>query len=209
MSRTREERAFIMKYKGFSVMRIMEIDCDSFGWMYKVKSKYFTFCNDGDEKKPSKYYAVEESSVDKCKEVIDKFVKDDTSCFTHEEIKKYVNDPNSKCQCAYGYDSLMRLMRQHQKADRRLKLLLEERLTDANFHSACSYLADGDYKGFEKFVADDCRFNEKFELYTHTMRKRIKEPKKLVDGLNKVIADYLKANGINDTNVSVIYVDKW
>jgi hypothetical protein len=90
-----------------------------------------------------------------------------------------------------------------------MKWFLEERLHDANFHTAADYLSDCDYDGFEQFVAKDCRFHEKFEVYTHTMRKAIKDPKKLEDGLNKVISDYLASQGIKDTSVEVRLCEEW
>ena len=142
-------------------------------------------------------------------ECIDNFIKDDSIYFTEEEREKYVKRPNRKCDYGYGYDSLMKIMREHQKADKRMKILLEDRLTDANFHSACSFLVKGDYDGFEKFVADDCQFNEKFEVYTHTKRKRIKDPKALERLIQSAIDEALLRYGIKETSVEVKFCEEW
>jgi hypothetical protein len=100
-------------------------------------------------------------------------------------------------------------MREHQKASKRIKILLEDRLEDANFHTECGYLANHDYEGFEKLVTKDYTFKEKFEVYTMTQRKRIKDPKSLEEGLNKAIEDYLASQGIKDTSVKVKFCEEW
>ena len=209
-------RESMTEYFGFTIIKVTNIDYarsifdpSRFSDFIDKKEIHYDFCKVGDEKYPSKHYSAWASNVKECKECIDNFRKDDSIYFTHEEREKYVYKPNRKCDWGYGYDSLMKVMREHQKADKRIKKLLEDRLTDANFHSACSYLSKCDYEGFENFVANDCKFNEKFEIYTQTMRKRIKDPKRLEDGLNKVISDYLASQGIKDTSVIVKFCEEW
>ena len=203
-------------YNGYRIIKVTEIeyersifDPSRYSDYPKSKEIHYDFCKEGNEKKPSQHYGSWASNVKECKECIDNFIKDDSIYFTAEEREKYVHKPNRKCDYGYGYDSLMKIMREHQKADKRMKILLEDRLTDANFHSACGYLAAHDYEGFENFVANDCKFNEKFEIYTHTMRKAIKDPQTLVDGMNKAIADYLASQGIKDTSVEVKFCEEW
>jgi len=205
-------------YKGFSIIYVLAVhhwynkykNCYEMSRQYETNREvYYEFCKEGDENRPSCAYDSKSKSVAEAKENIDKFIADDTLFFTDAEREKYVRKPNDKCDYGYGYDSLMKLMREHQKATKRIKILLEDRLTDANFHSACSYLCKGDYEGFENFVAKDCKFNEKFEVYTHTMRKAIKDPKRLEDGLNKAIEDYLASQGIKDTSVEVRFCEEW
>jgi hypothetical protein len=103
----------------------------------------------------------------------------------------------------------MKVMREHKKADKRMKWFLEERLHDANFHYEAGLLAEGKYDEFEAYAAKEYTFKEKFEVYTKTQRKRIKDPKKLEDGLNKVISDYLASQGIKDTSVVVKFCEEW
>ena len=209
-------------YKGYRVIKVTKIEYHRSMWNPEYfdknwidhKEVYFDFCKEGNEKLPSQDYNVQAKNVEGCKEAIDKFLNGEDNgygdiFYTHEEYQKYVKKPNHKCDNAYGYDSLMKVMREHQKANKRMKWFLEERLHDANFHTAADYLSDCDYDGFEQFVAKDCRFHEKFEVYTHTMRKRIEDAQTLVDGLNKVISDYLASQGIKDTSVEVRLCEEW
>ena len=209
-------------YKGFRIIKTEHITYHRSLWNNALFDKdwidsrniYFNFCKEGEEKYPSKDYQIGVKTISECKEAIDKFLNGEDKgygdiFYTHEEYQKYVKSPNKKCDYTYGYDSLMKLMRQHQKADKRMQWFLEERLHDANFHTAADYLSDCDYDGFEQFVAKDCRFHEKFEVYTHTMRKRIEDAQMLVDGLNKVISDYLASQGIKDTSVEVKFCEEW
>jgi len=172
---------------------------------------YFTFCLHGEANRPSMAYILYPApkTIDEVKECIDKFIEDDSLYFTEGEREKYVYKPNKKCQWAYGYDSLMKIMREHQKASKRMKILLEDRLEDANFHAECGYLANHDYEGFEELVTKDYTFKEKFEVYTMTQRKRLKDPKSLEEGLNKAIEDYLASQGIKDTSVKVKFCEEW
>jgi hypothetical protein len=203
-------------YNGYCIIKVTEIDYERsifdpsrFSNYPKRKEVHYDFCKEGNEKKPSQHYGAWASNVAECKECINNFIKDDSIYFTAEEREKYVHKPNRKCDYRYGYDSLMKLLKEHQKADKRMKILIEDRLEDANFHSECSFLANGDYKGFIDYVAKNYQFNEKFEVYTSTMRKAIKDPKALVEGMNKVIADYLASQGIKDTSVNVRFIENW
>ena len=65
----------------------------------------------------------------------------------HREITK--ND--------YGlcFEQLMDLMHKHKKAKAKGKFLIEERLTDINFHSYCAMLAEGDYQKFEETAREE------------------------------------------------------
>ena len=209
------QRRFVTTHRGFSIIKVKVIEW----WKSQFSSGYsnipdkvtvyYDFCKEGEETRPSQAYNACANNVAECIECIDNFIKDDSLYFTEEEREKYVHKPNRKCDYAYGYNSLMKIMREHQKADKRMKILIEDRLTDANFHSACSYLSKCDYDGFEKFVANDCKFHEKFEIYTHTMRKAIKDPKRFEEGLAKVITDYLASQGVKETDVDVRYIEEW
>lgn len=209
-------------YKGFYVIQVTKIEYHRSIWNPKYfdknwidyKEVYYNFCKEGDEKCPSKDYQVSAKNVAECKEAIDKFLNGDNKgnggiYYTHEEFQKYVKKPNEKCDYAYGYDSLMKLMRQHQKADKRMQWFLEERLHDANFHTEGDILSTCDYEVFEDYCAQQHTFKEKFEVYTKTLRKCIKDPQTLVEGMNKVIEDYLASQGIKDTSVNVRFIENW
>ena len=209
-------------YKGFYIIQVTRIEYHRSVWNPEYfdknwidhKEVYYNFCKEGNEKYPSKDYQVSAKNVSDCKEAIDKFLNGDDKgngdiYYTHEEYQKYVKKPNEKCDYKYGYDSLMKIMRQHQKADKRMKWFLEERLHDANFYTEGDILSTCDYAKFEEFVTKDNPFNEKFEVYTMTQRKRIKDPKRFEEGLAKVIADYLANQGVKDTSVKVNFIENW
>ena len=203
-------------YNGYRIIKVTEIDYERsifdqsrFSNYPRRKEVHYDFCKEGNEKKPSQDYKVYAKNVAECKEYIDKFLEDDSTCFTAEEREKYVYKPNKKCGYGYGYDSLMKLLKEHQKADKRMKILIEDRLVDANFSSEAGLLANGDYEGYIELVRKDYKFREKFEVYTETECKRIKDPKQFEDGLAKVISDYLASQGIKDTSVNVKFIENW
>lgn len=203
-------------YNGYRIIKVTETEYERSIFDQSRYSNYpkkieihYDFCKEGDEKKPSQDYKVYAKNVAECKEYIDKFLEDDSTCFTAEEREKYVYRPNRKCDWGYGYNSLMKLLKEHQKADKRMKILIEDRLVDANFSSEAGLLANGDYEGYIELVRKDYKFHEKFEVYTETECKRIKDPKQFEDGLAKVISDYLASQGVKDTSVNVKFIENW
>jgi len=203
-------------YNGYRIIKVTDIeyersifDPSRYSDWPKSKMVHFDFCKVGNEKRPSQHYGTWASNISECKERIDRFIKDDTLFFTAEEREKYVYKPNRKCSWAYGYDSLMKLLKDHQKADKRMKILIEDRLTDANFHSESGLLARGDYEGYIELVRKTFKFREKFEVMTETECKRIKDPKRFEEGLAKVIGDYLASQGVKDTTVNVRFIEDW
>ena len=90
-----------------------------------------------------------------------------------------------------------------------MKVLLEDRLTDANFHSESGLLSTNDYEKFEELVTKEYKFREKFEVFTYTERKRIKDPKRFEEGLAKVVEDYLASQGVKDTSVDIRFIEDW
>ena len=203
-------------YNGYRIIKVTEIDYERsifdqsrFSNYPRRKEVHYDFCKEGNEKKPSQHYGAWARNVEECKERIDTFLEDDSTCFTAEEREKYVYKPNKKCGWGYGYESLMKLLKEHQMADKRMKILIEDRLEDANFHAECGLLAKGDYEGYIDLVRKDYKFREKFEVYTETECKRIKDPKQFEDGLAKVISDYLASQGVKDTSVNVRFIENW
>lgn len=192
------KRKKVCEYNGFSIIRV---DVRNYF--------YYEFCKVGDEKSPSKAYNILTDTIVECKGYIDNFIKDDTFFFTQGEYHKYVSAPNKKCGWRYGYESLMRIMRQHQKADKRIKYLLQERLTDANFHSESGLLSNEDYDGFVELVTKTYKFLEKFEVITETEKARIKNPKQFTEGLSKVISEYFASQGVKATTAKVKFIENW
>lgn len=211
-------RSQVSAYKGFSIIQVTEIeyersifDSSRYSDWPKSKEVHYDFCKEGDEKRPSQHYGAWASTIKECKECIDNFIKDNSIYFTAEEREKYVYKPNHKCDYRYGYDSLMKIMREHQKADKRMKILLEDRLTDANFHSEAGFLAEHDYDGYTELVKRDYPFKEKFEVYTFTECKPIKDPQRLEAHIKSAIEEYFKAHkmDVGNTSVKVKYCEVW
>lgn len=205
-------------YNGFDIIQVTEIryhksiwgDGYDRHWIDK-KETHYDFCKEGNDTKPSQAYECWASNIAECKECIDNFIKDDSIYFTAEERQKYVKKPNEKCDYGYGYDSLMKIMREHQKADKRIKILLADRLEDANFHTECGFLRDEDYEGFEEYVTKKHQFREKFEVYTFTECKPIKDPERLEAHIKSAIEEYFKAHkmDVGNTSVEVKYCEVW
>jgi len=210
-------RRRVETYNGFDIVKVKTTHYHKSLWDSGYDSKWieriethYDFCREGESNRPSQAYSCWSDNVAKCKECIDKFLKDDSLYFTEAEREKYVYKPNRENQWGFNYNMLMKLMQQHSKADKRMKVLLEDRLTDANFHSARSYLVEGDYEGFEQHAAETCKFNEKFEIYTHTKRKAIKNPEKLAEKIAKVVEEYINTQkDIEDTEVNVKFINDW
>lgn len=209
-------------YNGYRVIKVTKIEYHRSMWNPEYfdknwidhKEVYFDFCKEGNEKLPSQDYNVRAKNVEDCKEAIDKFLNGDNKgngdiYYTHAEFQKYVKSPNNKCDYGYGYDSLMKLMREHQKADKRMKWFLEERLHDANFHSEGDILSTCNYAKFEEYVTNTNPFKEKFEVYTKTLKKRIKDPKALGRLIQSAIDEALLRYDIKDTSVVVRFCEEW
>ena len=203
-------------YKGFEIIQVTEIryhkniwgDGYDRKWIDK-KETHYDFCKEGNDTKPSQAYECWADNIADCKQCIDNFIKDDSIYFTKEERQKYVTKPNEKCGWGYGYDSLMKLMREHKKADKRMKILLADRLEDANFSTECNFLRNEDYERFEEYVTKEYPFIEKFEVFTYSLRKQINDPKQFEEGLAKVIENYLASQGIKDTSARVRFCEEW
>lgn len=203
-------------YHGYDIVKVVEVRYEWSPYLERYhtdivreRKTYFEFCKMGESNSPSQAYRCHADSLEECKECIDKFIEDDTLYFTKAEIKKYVTTPNEKCQWAYGYVSLKKLMQQHKKADKRMKKLIEERLEDANFKDEYVLLCDEDYEGYEKHIAESYQFREKFEILTTTKRKCIEDPKRFEVGLARVIEEYLVCQGVKDTTTKVTFIEKW
>ena len=203
-------RCKVSTYNGFDIIKVevsyfhRNIFLGEYDSSYIDKIvRYYSFCKEGENKKPSQEYDVRCDVSEEVKKCIDKFIEDDSLYFTNEEIEKYVHRPNRKCDWRYGYESLMCIMRQHKKADKRMKILLEDRLTDANFHAESGYLAEGKYKEFEELCAMVYKFPEIFTVKTLTMRKPLKMFNGIEKGIGNAINEYLKSVGIKDTEVCV------
>ena len=202
-------------YKGFRIIKVKIIEYyrSSFSSGYtnfpeKIETHY-TFCKEGEEKRPSQDYNAWADNKKECIECIDKFLADNTLYFTEEELQKYVHGPNHKNGYGFNRQSITKLFNDWKKADKRIKILYEDRLTDANFHSFCGFLCANDVEGAQKWIEEEFAYREKFEVYTKSPKTRIKDPKALEEGINKAISDYLVKQGIKGTSVQVRFCENW
>ena len=203
-------------YKGFSIISVLAVHHWWNKWdrryemsrQYETKREvYYEFCKEGNENRPAQAYKVYPypKTVEAIKEAIDKMISGEVIYFTDAEREKYVYAPNRKCDWGYGYESLMKILKEHKKADKRMKLLLEDRLDDANFHYEAGELSQEHYDELEKYITDHFTFQEKFEVYTHTKSKPIKDPERLEAHIKSAIEEYFKEHkmDVGDTSVEV------
>ena len=120
-------------YKGFSIISVLAVHHWWNQWdrryemsrQYETKREtYYEFCKEGDENRPAQAYKVHPypTTVEATKEAIDKMISGEVIYFTDAEREKYVYSPNRKCDWGYGYESLMKILKEHKKADKRMKL---------------------------------------------------------------------------------------
>jgi hypothetical protein len=212
---SKDSRSVVCSHRGYSVIRhdYKEYYYSNFSHEYtdlvKREEVFFGFCAEGDEKRPSMEYCVSERTSQKAKERIDDMLDNGGIYFTDAEREKYVRKPNRKCGWGYGYKSLMKVMNEHMKADRRMRILLEDRLTDANFHHYCGLLSKQEYEQYERDAAEEFPMRERYTITIGQMRREIKDPKGLADGLADVIDKYLQEHGIDNTRTQVDFVENW
>ena len=146
-------------YKGFSIIRLKITEYWYFGGHYRniVDKKYikYQFCKEGEEHRPSQYYSTSFDNIEECKKAIDNFILDDCLYFTEDEINKYVYRPNHKNGWGFTKKMLLRLLNDWKKADKRIKILYEDRLTDANYHTLCGILCEEGYEKAKEWVYKD------------------------------------------------------
>ena len=120
-------------YKGFSIICVLAIHhwWNNYNRRYEMTKQYETkrevyyeFCKEGDENRPAQAYKAHPypKTVEATKEAIDKMISGEVIYFTDAEREKYVYAPNRKCDWGYGYESLMKILKEHKKADKRMKL---------------------------------------------------------------------------------------
>ena len=216
-SGTKVSRLKVELYKGFDIIKkkttyyhrsLWRNGYDT-SWVDRVETDY-TFCKEGESNRPSQEYNTYRiKTIDECKAEIDKFIKDDSLYFTDEEREKYVRRPNHRCRWAYGYDSLMKIVKQHKKSAKRMQVLLEDRLEDANFHYECGMLCEKRYDELVDYITKTYTLREKFEVITHTQKCRIKNPQQFTVGLKKVIEDYFAQQKVGVTTADVKFIENW
>lgn len=96
------------------------------------------------------------TSLEKAMEHIDWLTsgKKDVFYATQADNNK-MHRENAKNGYGLCFEQLMDLMHKHKRATAKGKFLIEERLTDINFHSYCAMLIDRDYQEFEETAREE------------------------------------------------------
>ena len=195
-------------YKGFSVIRETVKNYHWYGGRYHTDwvdsvERYYNFCKEGDEKRPSKMFSCSFTKIAEVKEAIDKMLDGSGFYYTEEEYRKYVSKPNHDNDYGFSYKSIMKLMRDYRNAEPRIKRLYEDRLTDVNFHSYCSLLRDEKYSEFEALAAKELTINEKYYVVLMAHRKGLKDPTAAADIIKEALTEYFsKHKELGDIDVS-------
>lgn len=158
----REQKTSVVgTHNGFSIIKI-ETTCyryanGRYSKKYGVSSRYSTmaFCENGTENKPSCRIIAMGSLIEDVKKEIDDYVGGKVVRLTEGEYHKYISGPNHKCGWGFSSDDLFAFLKAYKRGDKKKRYIIEERLTDANFHSFCSLLCNEEYDKFEELVREE------------------------------------------------------
>lgn len=113
--------------------------------------------------------------------------------FSDDEYNREVSDYNSRHGYGFSSRDLTELAKKHYEGDDRTKAILEERLTDANYHSYQRILSEDDYEAFESEMNKDYGKPKKRAAFFESLDKRIRERVGDVNPSKKAIAALAKA----------------
>lgn len=148
----------VANHNGILIIHHIERYYDKWGFA-RDTYEHFELCKPDGTEEPWKrannrlftYYRT----VAEAKRGIEDYLKGGVILYTDAQRNKYVHNYNKKHSWGFTKPMLLTTMRMHKKGDKVMKLLMEERLEDANFHNYCSALADGDYDKFMKFLIEE------------------------------------------------------
>ena len=155
---------FVEEYKGYQIIKVVQYKHSWDNWEKKyfkkfrgqlqgTKNAYYTFCDSGaDISKENTHYMTNRGDEEGCKICIDKLVDGTMYYFTNGEFHKEVTSYCAKKGWGFSKKDLLAMLKRHKSGTLRDKAIVEERLTDANFHSYCSLICDGDYNGYLELV---------------------------------------------------------
>lgn len=160
----REEAVSVVgTYKGFSIIRVTTTQYGRSPYSNKyskvwgktnVYQDYF-FCKAGSERKPTQRFVCYCSNLESAKKNIDRLLSGAEVILTRGEYARRIQVPNEKCEWGFSKADLLSFMKKHERGDKKTKYVIEERLTDANFHSYCGLLFDGKYDKFAELVKQE------------------------------------------------------
>lgn len=154
--------SFVSNYKGFAIVKVVTTYISKYN---ENKYTHYIACiSEEGDKTPWKkganriqnsYGHTEESLLSQ----INSFIAGDKPIITDADWSKYVKRYNYRHGFGFNRNTLLATMRSHKKGDAKMKILMEDRLEDANFHGYCSDLCNSDYDTFME------RLNEEFPLH--------------------------------------------
>lgn len=165
---------------------------------------YYTFCQVDCVAKPSLQVATSFETETKCKEAIDSVINDGAIYLTNEEKRKWVYEPNRKCSWAYCYKSLMKILKDFKKSDKRKQLAYIERLSEANFRHYADLLEKGFFDKYEKLAMSQFPIKTKLEIDVLSYGSEFKLGGEKALELSNLINEFLKGIKKNNANVSTI-----
>lgn len=132
-------------------------------WGFEIDSnKHYELCKDDNTTlKPWNRAANRLSTyfptIENAKSFADKLAKGEEVAYTDADRAKYVDNYNRKNNWEFNKNMLLATMRMHQKGDRVMKKLMEDRLEGANFHGYCGDLMTNDYGSFMQRIENDLK----------------------------------------------------
>lgn len=124
--------------------------------LYESESTCYTFCKDGlDYNKHGNLCQCCQTSVEDAIQQLDRFLNGVYYIFTYDEYFKEVSKHTSSHGFGYSINMLKSFCKRHKNGDLRDKAIVEERLTDVNYHTLCGFFADGDYDGAMQNIIED------------------------------------------------------
>lgn len=150
-------RQKVGEYKGFLI--ILEIWTFENRFQREVREHY-ELCKK-DETTPTPWNRAKNRlttwarTIEDIKHIADEILSGKKVVYTDAQRKKYVSNYNSKHGWGFSKQTLLQTMRMHQNGTPEMKLLMEDRLQDANFHDYSGLLATKNYEGFMKLLNED------------------------------------------------------
>lgn len=151
-------------YRGYSIVKIGEEEFryDISLKMYKPFSVrrlvvHYAFCKPGDETRRSQHCDRWWGSVEETKKAIDKVIDEKEIILTNEEKTRWIYAPSRANHWGFNARMLRNIIRAHcnPKTTPSRRLGYEEWLTQCNYHTFRSLLAQKKYDACETWIAEN------------------------------------------------------
>lgn len=148
-------------HKGFII--VLSVTRYYNNWGFEINSnKHYELCKDDSTtlkpwKRATNRLSTYFTTIENAKSFAEKVIKGEEIVYTDADRAKYVDNYNHRHNWRFNKDTLLATMRMHQKGDRVMKKLMENRLESANFHGYCGDLVNNDYVGFKQRIENDLK----------------------------------------------------